>query len=187
MEKDPARRFESVNAFAAALRSAAARETAEVAAAPPVTAPSRSLTTVRHLPEPRSEAATTIPPAAVTGSRRAVAGGIGTLVVLALGVAAIALTRPRETSPSPAPSAATQASPPAPPEPPPPPPPTSAPVPSESAAKQVPVKHPPPRREPAPRAEAAPPRPPEPGDETKTETPPTPAADTKRGSLIDRL
>jgi serine/threonine-protein kinase len=183
MEKDPARRFESVNAFAAALRSAAARETAVVAAAPPVTAPSRSLTTVRHLPEPRSEAATTIPPAAVTGSRRAVAGGIGTLVVLALGVAAIALTRPRETSPGPAPSAATQASPAAPP----PPPPTSAPVPSESAAKQVPVKHPPPRREPAPRAEAAPPRPPEPGDETKTETPPTPAADTKRGSLIDRL
>lgn len=188
MAKDPARRYDSVADFAAALRVAAAGETATSAAPSLTLTPSSgSRTTMRHVPptSPERGAPTTLSPAAVTGSRRSVAGGIGTLLVLALGVAALTLSRSRSGGPP-----TTSASQPAPPAPaarpsPPPPPPPAPDVPPKTTA----VKHAPPKLVPAPRPEPAtvelPPAPPAeapskaPADDTERAT--------TRGSLIDRL
>jgi serine/threonine-protein kinase len=188
MQKDPARRFDSVADFAAALRAAAAGETALAAVLPLKATPGGGArTTMRHLPQtpPERGASTTLPAAAVTGSRRAVAGGIGTLLVLALGVAAFTLSRAR--SGDPAPAAASQPAPRAPAAEvaPPPPPPPPAP---EVAPKTIVVKHAPPKSAPAPKnepaSEAAPAPPAEAPNEPGLEDA---ESATKRGSLIDRL
>jgi serine/threonine-protein kinase len=192
LAKDPARRFDSVADFAAALRAAATAE-GPAATAVSVSSGSRAMTTMRHLPGPAagSGGSTTIPPAAITVSRRrAVAGGIGTLLVLAVGTAAVVLTRPRggqaPASPTTTAAGVPRASAAAPPAPAPPPEkaveaPAAAAAAIDTAAKTRAPKSAPPR----PSAQRAPEKAQAAPDDDTPAAPP--AAETKRGSLIDRL
>lgn len=183
LEKDPARRFDSVADFAAALHAAVASDR------PTATAAASSQPTLRSLPqaEPAKAAvtATTIPPATLTGSRRrAVAGGLGALAVLAVGTAAVLLARPRShprvrEAAAPAQAVKRQSAA-TPPSPAPPPPAAAAPV--APAAVAVPVKHASPARPPA-RRTLAPEETPRPAEADEKPA----GRDTKRGSLIDRL
>jgi serine/threonine protein kinase len=177
LAKNPDLRFSSVQEFAEALRAAAEKDR------PWGTPEALSRTTIRGEAGPRAEPVTpsTIPPAVVTiARRRAVMGGVGTVVALALVVGGVILARGKPSAPSsaaeifvPASRAAAATSPPPP-----------------SAVATAPTQESTKPREAPPRHGGAEPRGKKPSERAEAERPVTPTTrvrESKRGSLIDRL